>query len=169
VTKVDWGTKRVCPKCVARFYDLGKNPAACPKCGTEHDVTVVPKPRRGRGKAAVVYSNVESTAGKEKAKIAAKAKIQKPVKEIEGIDLEEFEDIETLDTEEEIEELEEIEDIETLDELEKVEEGKPGDDEAVIEDEASGVLIDEVDETEDSEAADEDSKRDTKVNKNNKK
>ncbi|RKQ69637.1 uncharacterized protein FYDLN [Litorimonas taeanensis] len=33
--KVDLGTKRVCPECEAKFYDLGKDPALCPMCGTE--------------------------------------------------------------------------------------------------------------------------------------
>ena len=26
------GTKRTCPSCAARFYDLNKNPITCPKC-----------------------------------------------------------------------------------------------------------------------------------------
>jgi uncharacterized protein (TIGR02300 family) len=29
------GTKRVCVACSARFYDLQRTPAVCPKCGTE--------------------------------------------------------------------------------------------------------------------------------------
>ncbi|MDE3016442.1 MAG: FYDLN acid domain-containing protein, partial [Pseudomonadota bacterium] len=28
--KTSLGAKRQCPSCEARFYDLGKNPAACP-------------------------------------------------------------------------------------------------------------------------------------------
>ncbi len=28
------GTKRTCPNCAARFYDLLKDPITCPKCGT---------------------------------------------------------------------------------------------------------------------------------------
>ncbi|MFT9019541.1 TIGR02300 family protein, partial [Acetobacter malorum] len=31
----DLGTKRVCVSCGARFYDLHRSPAVCPKCGTE--------------------------------------------------------------------------------------------------------------------------------------
>lgn len=35
MTKPEWGDKRTCPKCGARFYDLGKNdPASCIECGT---------------------------------------------------------------------------------------------------------------------------------------
>ena len=39
--KPEWGTKRSCPKCATRFYDLGKDdPVACIECG----VTFVPEP-----------------------------------------------------------------------------------------------------------------------------
>ena len=31
-----WGTKRTCPKCSTRFYDLGKeDPVTCIECGEE--------------------------------------------------------------------------------------------------------------------------------------
>jgi len=33
--KPEWGTKRTCPKCATRFYDLGKeDPVTCINCGT---------------------------------------------------------------------------------------------------------------------------------------
>ncbi len=32
VVKAELGTKRTCPSCAARFYDLLKNPIVCPKC-----------------------------------------------------------------------------------------------------------------------------------------
>jgi uncharacterized protein (TIGR02300 family) len=36
VVKQAWGTKRTCPKCDTRFYDLGKdNPCVCIECATE--------------------------------------------------------------------------------------------------------------------------------------
>ena len=35
MAKSELGTKRVCVACGARFYDLTKTPATCPKCGTE--------------------------------------------------------------------------------------------------------------------------------------
>jgi uncharacterized protein (TIGR02300 family) len=31
------GTKRICEDCGAKFYDLNKNPATCPKCGHSFD------------------------------------------------------------------------------------------------------------------------------------
>lgn len=33
MAKPEWGTKRTCPKCGTRFYDLGKEPAECIDCG----------------------------------------------------------------------------------------------------------------------------------------
>ena len=34
MVKPEWGTKRTCPKCATRFYDLGKeDPVSCINCG----------------------------------------------------------------------------------------------------------------------------------------
>lgn len=33
MVKAELGTKRTCPSCASRFYDLLKNPIICPKCG----------------------------------------------------------------------------------------------------------------------------------------
>ena len=33
--KPEWGVKRLCGECGDRFYDLGREPAICPNCGTE--------------------------------------------------------------------------------------------------------------------------------------
>ncbi|MBC9179805.1 TIGR02300 family protein [Pseudoroseomonas ludipueritiae] len=35
MAKPELGMKRICVACGAKFYDLGKQPAVCPKCGTE--------------------------------------------------------------------------------------------------------------------------------------
>ena len=41
MVKPEWGTKRTCPKCATRFYDLGKDePVTCIECGT----TFAPEP-----------------------------------------------------------------------------------------------------------------------------
>jgi uncharacterized protein (TIGR02300 family) len=37
VPKADLGEKQLCPNCAAKFYDLTKRPAVCPKCGTSFD------------------------------------------------------------------------------------------------------------------------------------
>jgi len=33
VVKAELGTKRICPSCGTKFYDLLKSPIICPKCG----------------------------------------------------------------------------------------------------------------------------------------
>jgi len=41
MVKPEWGTKRTCPKCATRFYDLGKDdPVHCINCG----VSWIPDP-----------------------------------------------------------------------------------------------------------------------------
>ena len=36
MVKAEWGSKRTCPKCGERFYDLGKeDPVTCIECGNE--------------------------------------------------------------------------------------------------------------------------------------
>ncbi len=40
------GTKRVCPSCGARFYDLNRTPIVCPVCQSVYQVTP-PHTRRG--------------------------------------------------------------------------------------------------------------------------
>ena len=42
------GAKQICPTCSAKFYDLGRRPATCPKCHTAFDPEEVVKTRRVR-------------------------------------------------------------------------------------------------------------------------
>lgn len=42
------GTKQICPNCTAKFYDLGRRPAHCPRCGFEFDQEEVIRTRRSR-------------------------------------------------------------------------------------------------------------------------
>ncbi len=45
------GTKRVCPSCGARFYDLNRSPIVCPVCQSVYQLT--PSGRRARAAAPV--------------------------------------------------------------------------------------------------------------------
>ena len=51
MAKPEWGTKRQCTSCGARFYDLMKPEIACPKCGTVYDPEAATKSRRSRPSA----------------------------------------------------------------------------------------------------------------------
>ncbi len=51
MAKAALGDKQICPTCGAKFYDLGKRPAICPKCAAAFDPadeTVRLKRTRGR-------------------------------------------------------------------------------------------------------------------------
>jgi len=46
VVKPDWGKKLTCPSCGAKFYNMNKDPATCPKCETKVEAQPILKPRR---------------------------------------------------------------------------------------------------------------------------
>lgn len=48
--KEEWGTKRMCPHCGARFYDLQNDPMTCPACGAEFTAESLVA---GRGRAMI--------------------------------------------------------------------------------------------------------------------
>lgn len=50
MAKPELGTKRLCPSCSTKYYDFGRDPILCPKCGTVFTAATVPL----RAKAAVV-------------------------------------------------------------------------------------------------------------------
>jgi uncharacterized protein (TIGR02300 family) len=47
------GSKQVCPNCQAKFYDLSKRPAHCPKCDHEFDPDEAVRNRRVRARTVV--------------------------------------------------------------------------------------------------------------------
>ncbi len=65
MAKPELGLKRVCVSCGAKFYDLAKSPAVCPKCGTEQPaeqprVKRAPLPVEEKVKKRVVTPDAES-------------------------------------------------------------------------------------------------------------
>lgn len=48
MNKPELGVKRDCPSCGARFYDLNREPAHCPKCAHEFIPEALLKPRKPR-------------------------------------------------------------------------------------------------------------------------
>ncbi|WP_022707558.1 MULTISPECIES: FYDLN acid domain-containing protein [Paracoccus] len=46
--KEEWGTKRLCPHCATRFYDLNNDPLTCPACGNQFSLDSLTD---GRGKS----------------------------------------------------------------------------------------------------------------------
>ncbi len=90
------GSKRVCPNCGARFYDLSRTPIVCPVCQTVYQVTA-PSPRRSeRAQAA-------------KAPVVVEPEVDTPV--LGDADVISLEEVEEAGAEVPIEEDEEIVDI----------------------------------------------------------
>jgi uncharacterized protein (TIGR02300 family) len=54
VTKAELGTKRTCPNCGTRYYDLNRSPIICPRCGTVFETA----PSRSRQAAPKVVAPV---------------------------------------------------------------------------------------------------------------
>ncbi|MEZ5367505.1 MAG: TIGR02300 family protein [Bryobacterales bacterium] len=104
MTKPELGVKRDCPQCGARFYDLNKEPAHCPKCDHEFIPEALLKPRKPRredepaeaGAAAKPTSEVSLAAAEKEQK--APASKRKPGLDDEGGEEEEdIEDLEDID------------------------------------------------------------------------
>jgi len=53
LAKPEWGTKRICPSCGARYYDLLREPVICPKCSTPFDPEAFLRARRARPQAPI--------------------------------------------------------------------------------------------------------------------
>lgn len=56
------GAKQICPNCQAKFYDLTRRPAHCPKCGHDFDPDEAVRTRRVRARAAPAGRDVEDEA-----------------------------------------------------------------------------------------------------------
>jgi len=48
VAKPEWGFKRTCLSCGAKFYDMKKDPIVCPKCEAVFDPDAATKLKRSR-------------------------------------------------------------------------------------------------------------------------
>src|SRR6476620_2573358 len=84
MVKPEWGTKRTCPKCSTRFYDLGKDdPVHCIECGTDF----VPEPVL-KSKQPLAF---------EAAAPVAKEPVADPELEAEDLAVDEEVDLETGD------------------------------------------------------------------------
>ena len=64
MAKPEWGTKRICPSCGTRYYDLLREPVICPNCSTPYDPEAFLKSRRARPTPAVA-KELEPVGGEE--------------------------------------------------------------------------------------------------------
>ena len=91
MAKPEWGTKRICPSCGARYYDLQKDPPVCPSCGTTFDPEALLKSRRARPAPVeeVVKKVAPESEDDEEAVEAGDAELEEVDDEVAVDDLEE--------------------------------------------------------------------------------
>lgn len=129
MAKPEWGTKRTCQSCGARFYDLGRSPAVCPSCGATLDIEALSRARRVRPPVRAVAA-------------ADPAVIDDPELATADVDLEDVEETAELEEEEEEEEVIEAEEAGDEDEEGLIEDASElGEDEDV-----SDVIEGDIDE-----------------------
>ena len=58
----EWGGKRACLGCGARFYDMQRDPIICPSCEAEFDPLALVRPRRARAAASQTKAKAEEKA-----------------------------------------------------------------------------------------------------------
>jgi len=72
VAKPEWGTKRECTECGARFYDLTRTPIICPKC--EATVVIVSGKSTAKSKTKAVAAAKPAPVVVAKAEVEAESK-----------------------------------------------------------------------------------------------
>jgi uncharacterized protein (TIGR02300 family) len=104
LAKPEWGTKRICPSCGTRYYDLMREQVICPKCSTPFDPEAFLRARRQRP-AAPIEREIEPVGGDE-------LDTDLEVEEAETVEDEDDEAVQLTEGEEEDEEM--IEDASEL-------------------------------------------------------
>ncbi|MCW2235796.1 TIGR02300 family protein [Azospirillum canadense] len=128
MAKPEWGVKRICPSCGARYYDLRKDPPVCPSCGAQFDPEALLKSRKAR---PAPVDDVKKA----------------PV--VTGDD-----EVETETEDEEAADLDEVEDDVSVEDIEEGDEAAEDEDDVLIED-TSELGEDDMDEVVDVEGEDE--------------
>ncbi len=91
MAKPEWGTKRICPSCGTRYYDLLRDPVICPKCTTPYDPEAFLRSRRTRP-AAPVEKELEPVGAEDADTELETEEAETVEEEEEGVPLEETEE-----------------------------------------------------------------------------
>jgi len=125
VAKPDLGTKRTCPGCSAKYYDLAKDPIVCPKCETVFEIAPPASSARSAPKA------------KPKSEPAPEPKVEETAKkDDDDADEPETISLEDADAEQSGEDIPELEDDDLASDV------KPSEDEFLEEDDDSDDVSD---------------------------
>ncbi|MES1199137.1 MAG: TIGR02300 family protein [Pseudomonadota bacterium] len=104
MAKAELGDKQLCPNCGAKFYDLRRRPATCPKCATSFDpVEEGVKVRRGRAKVSNYKAGYQEEEEEAEEKEAVAGDEEEEVEETPEIDAEAVDEVATLEEGEEAE------------------------------------------------------------------
>lgn len=88
MAKPEWGTKRLCPSCGIRFYDMKKSPVTCPGCDSDVPTEPLLKARKPSPVKEVPVV----------AKVEEKTETKSPEDVVDDVvDIEDVEDIEDDD------------------------------------------------------------------------
>ena len=126
MVKAELGTKRTCPSCATRFYDLLKNPIVCPSCGVSFVA------------AAILPSKGDFPGAQQQPKPRPVVQEDVEVADVELVSLEDAEEPDTAD-----DETAGIEDVDLGEEAEAPEAGE--DDTFLVEEEEEGNVTGLVD------------------------
>jgi uncharacterized protein (TIGR02300 family) len=122
LAKPEWGTKRICPNCGTRYYDLLREQVICPKCSTPYDPEAFLRARRSRP-ALPVEKELAPVGDDADADIDAEEELETVEDEEEAVPLAEGEEEEEEELIEDASELGEDEDdmAEVIDNVEEEE------------------------------------------------
>jgi len=93
VAKPELGAKRQCQSCGTRFFDMNKNPIACPKCGAIYQVVALTRT------AARAMQEEESEVEKENPDTVSLEEVEETEAAAESLDVEDEVEIEGDDAE----------------------------------------------------------------------
>ncbi|MBM3550856.1 MAG: TIGR02300 family protein [Alphaproteobacteria bacterium] len=93
MAKPELGAKRQCQSCGTRFFDMNKNPIACPKCGAIYQVVALTRT------AARAMQEEESEVEKENPDTVSLEEVEETEAAAESLDVEDEVEIEGDDAE----------------------------------------------------------------------
>ena len=147
--KAELGQKHECSECGARFYDLGRETAACPKCDAISVMPIGAIPERRRRRRGEKIADAKKEIEKQKVEAEAEAEEEEEEDpEVEELDLDDAQaerhlsetigsdDDDEEDAESELNEVSEFADAELPDEVEVVGGDEDGSDDAADADDA---------------------------------
>jgi predicted RNA-binding Zn-ribbon protein involved in translation (DUF1610 family) len=104
--KVELGEKLTCSSCGARYYDLNKAPAECPKCGTENE-----RPKTFRTKRADTTPKPVKKAPEPKKKEAEDDEDIEDIDDIDDIETDDDDDDDLIDDDEDLDEDDDVDSV----------------------------------------------------------